>query len=263
MSGGKRNIFKYRELTSEVQEVPQNALIAKIPRGQLQGGVLSASQDPVPAELILPSQLPNANPNVVWAYPYSQITPEEISPSSPPRQKNRIKVVFEMAFLGFLVILSCVSLGLQEWTSYCRVSIGLEKAENSSLSDLEDYFCDTGITSNLICLSCSNLELLRQAGQVMLAFGILSILLTVFILVSLGLLFLLRFVLLRGLIAKIAIWVAAGFWILGTAIYFFLFLAVRVDTAEVDVKGGLGLAITVVILQGVNCVMGTIASTHI
>jgi len=272
MSGERSNVFKFRELTSEMQEVPPTAFIAKISRALLSGRVLSASKEPIPAELLLAQQLPVCNSfppgGMVMASPDPQIIPTDIAPiipSSPVRKlEDPVPVVFEIAFLGIILLLSCVSLGLKEWTTHCSTSVGLEKVSGGSLSDLEDFICSHPSPAAYVCaFSCSNIELLRQAGQVMLALGILSIILTVLILVRLGLLFLLYFVLLRGLIVKIAIWVAAGLWIVGTVVYFFLFLSVRIDTSEVELKGGLGLAIAVGVLHAGSCVLGPITLAHV
>lgn len=114
MSGGGTNIFKFRELTSETQEIPSDSLIAKIPRSMLRSGILSPSQDPVLAELILANQLPVSDSvlqeSMMWAYPVPQIITAEIThirpSSSPVKQEDRLSVVFEMVFLGFILILS-------------------------------------------------------------------------------------------------------------------------------------------------------------
>jgi hypothetical protein len=97
----------------------------------------------------------------------------------------------------------------------------------------------------------------------MLAFGLPCIIVTALILLRLGLLFLFRFVLLRGLVVKIAIWVAAGLWLLGTGVYLIIFVSVRVNTDEVEVGAGLGLAMAVAVMHGISCVLGAVALARI
>ena len=82
--------------------------------------------------------------------------------------------------------------------------------------DLPSYPEPDGSGSGVCTMSCDDFKLLHRAGQVMLGFGISCIVTSAIVILRLGLLFLLRCVLLRGLVVKIAIFVVAGMWIAGS-----------------------------------------------
>jgi hypothetical protein len=82
----------------------------------------------------------------------------------------------------------------------------------------------------------------------MLAFGIISILVTAFAIVRLILLQLIQKTLFHGFIAKVAPGVAAVLWLVGLVVYGGIVISIQVKTAEVDLGAGLGLAIAIVIL---------------
>lgn len=355
-------------------QIPTNSLFIKLQHPQL-----LHSQDSVLAEIIQPPVL-NAFQSLVFVpvNTFRAGLPTEsaalMTNSVPNRSSegDRVPAVFQMALLVLILFISCVDMGLKEWTSYCNTKISLQEAGEVSLSDVVDacsapregsrraytssqscYYCSltgqyscssycvgsscsyycrdpryySGDPTNNVCtnmctsssygtcryacdystgcdyycadpssyynparcsvscvgrpcgscsestsvsntsgvcdLSCGNLELLQRAGQVMLAFGLSCIIVTALILLRLGLLFLFRFVLLRGLVVKIAIWVAAGMWLLGTGVYLIIFVSVRVNTDEVEVGAGLGLAMAVAVMHGISCVLGAVALARI
>lgn len=306
-----------------------------------------------------------------------QIARGDIAPNPAPRpfpRGDRVPALFQMVWMGIILLISCVNLGLNEWTSYCGISINLQKAGEVRLSDIVDacsvpgqdlrrvltdiqscyycprtrrnscfeycgssscgYYCTnphydsgdpttnvctdtcpTNTTSSGICryacdysydcdhycndpmdysspercsescagrycdscddedpesggsgvcaMSCDDFKLLHRAGQVMLGFGITCIVTSALVILRLGLLFLLRCILLRGLLVKIAIFVVAGMWIVGTGIYVIFFLLIRNKSEDINVKGGLGLAIGVFAMQGVSCVLGCMTLSRI
>lgn len=89
----------------------------------------------------------------------------------------------------------------------------------------------------------------------MLAFGIISLLLTTLMCIRLGVFLVIRKNLFHGLIEKIAMVVAAALWLVGVLVYIAIFISVRVDTHNVDVEAGLGLAIAVVVLHAISCIL--------
>jgi len=89
----------------------------------------------------------------------------------------------------------------------------------------------------------------------MLAFGIVSLLLTTFSCIRLGVFLVIRKSLLRGLIVKVALAVAAGLWLVGVLVYIAIVISVRAETHRVDVEAGLGLAFAVVLLHAISCLL--------
>lgn len=105
---------------------------------------------------------------------------------------------------------------------------------------------------------CANVKRMRQAGQVMLAFGILAILLTVAIIARLILLQLVKKNIQRGLLVKTAAAVATALWVIGVGVYIALYVMTRVDATETTQNAGLYLAIAVAILLGISFVLNLV-----
>jgi len=105
---------------------------------------------------------------------------------------------------------------------------------------------------------CANVKRMRQAGQVMLAFGILAILLTVAIIARLILLQLVKKNIQRGLLVKTAAAVATALWVIGVGVYIALYVITRVDATETRQDAGLNLAIAVAILLGISFVLNLV-----
>lgn len=200
--------------------------------------------------------LPQGPPAV---YPASQ--GQEGKPATSGRGLTialRIPSLLQIGFFVVLFIMMCVDLGLKNWLEYGAMDIGLQKVSgggsSADLSDWEDA-CDVISSESSYC---DNIKRISQAGKVMLAFGIISVLLMVAIIVRLVLLQFFKKTVLRGVLAKVAPTVATGLWILGVVIYIALFAVTAADDSDFKFGGGLGLAIAVAILLAISAVLNFI-----
>jgi len=182
---------------------------------------------------------------------------QESGSSVPTTQRENLPSYIFLVLAAFALALSAVDLGLNYWVVSCGTWLSLqnvvEGGSSTSISDIINgdcyYWCDH---------FCDDLKDFRSAGRVMLAFGIISMLLTGLAVVRFMMLLMHYPMCLRGYIVRGAMIGGAATWALGTIVYGGLYGKVHNKHKDSLTGPGLQLAIFIAVLQLVMCTIGMV-----
>lgn len=179
-----------------------------------------------------------------------------------PGIKKYLIIYVVLAFI--LLILTIISMALSDWYEYCFWKFGLVSSElidsdsgaskKDTIGAVRDAICGSEEAGyDYICPGiCSNLKSFRDGGAVMVFFGVLTML----AIIATGALHVLA-ILGRAWKHKMYwVWInlPLAVWLLGTIIYGIVANIGSIDDTKgdatnVEVKGGVGLCIFLVLLQ--------------
>jgi hypothetical protein len=173
-----------------------------------------------------------------------------------------------MILAAVIIMLSAVDLELHYWIRLCGGNVSLTDIYwlnyNGGLSQVRELYCGLWGAPSDCGNMCDNLQKLKSSGQVMQGMGITATVCT-------GVCFLLILLLLLrphltkriGLIVRIAVYVTAFIWAVGTFVYLGYFIDVGNDATDSNIGLGLLLALAIAILQLINCILGNAAVTRL
>lgn len=185
------------------------------------------------------------------------------SDDQPRTLQEKLPAYIFICLAVLIIVLSAIALELHEWVHSCGARISLtdvyDEGYDESISYTKDMFCDGYFYLGTCKNVCSVLKHLNQAGKTMRGVGITSTLSTALCILRMVLLLVRPRRCCKGLFMRIGMVVAMIFWVIGTVVYVGYYASVKEDASDSSIRGGLGLAIAVAVLQIINCVIGNIA----
>lgn len=182
--------------------------------------------------------------------------------SSSPQRENLPSYIF-LVLAAFVLAFSAVNLSLNYWVYYCGTWLSLEDIVSGGYSDSISHtikdICDYPSYYLSCDHLCGNLKDFRTAGRVMLAFGIISMVLTGLAVMRFMMLLMHYSLCLQGWIVRGAMIGGTFAWVLGTIVYGGMYGKVHNEDKESITGPGLELAIAIAVLQLVMCAIGMVA----
>lgn len=169
-----------------------------------------------------------------------------------------------MILAAIIISLSAVDLELHYWIRLCGGNVSLTDIYwlnySGSLGHVEELYCDLYNAPSDCGNMCANLRNLKTAGQVTQGIGITATVCTGICLL-LVLLLLLRPNLPKrlGIFVRIAVYVTAMIWAVGTFAYLGYYIDVGSDASDSNIGLGLLLALAITVLQVINSLLGNMA----
>ena len=178
-------------------------------------------------------------------------------PSDQPHREALPSYIF-LVLAAFVRAFSAVNLSL----NYCGAWVSLEDivsgGYSNSITHSINIVCDYPSYYSTCDHLCGNLKDFRSAGRVMLAFGIISMVLTCVAAVRFMMLLMRYPMYFKGLILKVAMVGGTAMWILGTIVYGGIYGTVHNEDKDSITGPGLELAIAIAVLQLVMCFIGMV-----
>lgn len=181
--------------------------------------------------------------------------------SDQPHREALPSYIF-LVLAAFVLAFSAVNLSLNYWVYYCGNWLSLEDmvsgGYSTSLTNTINDICDFPSYYLSCDHLCDHLKDFRAAGRAMLAFGIISMVLTCIAAVRFMMLLMRYPMYFKGIILKVAMIGGTATWILGTIVYGGIYGTVHNDDKESITGPGLELAIAIAVLQLVMCFIGMV-----